>query len=56
MSSGEGMNAVKRDIAEAAKFGVPSTPTYVINDIPMAGMLNPATFEEMAAVLKEAKR
>lgn len=56
LQSGEGMEAVKRDIAEAVKIGVPSTPTYVINGVPMAGMLNPATFEEMAAALREARR
>jgi protein-disulfide isomerase len=56
LQSGEGMEAVKRDIAEAVKIGVPSTPTYVINGVPMVGMLNPATFEEMAAVLREARR
>jgi protein-disulfide isomerase/uncharacterized membrane protein len=56
LQSGEGMEAVKRDVAEAGKIGVPSTPTYVVNGVPMTGLLNPATFEEMAAVLREARR
>ena len=56
LQSGEGMEAVKRDIAEAAKIGVPSTPTYVVNGVPMTGMLNPAIFEDMTAVLREARR
>ncbi|OGX38927.1 MAG: hypothetical protein A3C53_02340 [Omnitrophica WOR_2 bacterium RIFCSPHIGHO2_02_FULL_68_15] len=56
LESGEGMEAVKRDIAEAGKIGVPSTPTYVVNGVPMTGALNPAMFEEMAAVLREARR
>ena len=56
LQSGEGMEAVKRDVAEAAKIGVPSTPTYVVNGVPMAGMLNPSIFEDMTAVLREAKR
>ena len=56
LQSGEGMEAVKRDIAEAGKIGVPSTPTYVVNGVPMMGALNPAMFEEMAAVLREARR
>ena len=54
LESGQGMEAVKRDIAEAAKFGVQSTPTYVINGIPMAGGMSPAVFEETLAVLRES--
>lgn len=53
MSSGEGLEAVKRDIVEAAKVGVTSTPTYVINGVRTAGGLHPATFEDFAAVLHE---
>ena len=55
LQSGEGMEAVKRDIAEAGRLGVPSTPTYIINGVPMAGMLNPAMFDDVAAVLQEAR-
>ena len=53
MDAGDGMAAVKRDIAEAGKIGVQSTPTYVVNGIPMAGMLHPSMFEAIADVLKE---
>lgn len=53
VDSGEGVAAVKRDIAEAWKISVHSTPTYVVNGVPMAGMLNPSTFEAVAAVLGE---
>ena len=53
MESGEGLEAVKRDIADGAKAGVSSTPTYVVNGVPVAGGLNPAGFEEFIAVLRE---
>ena len=56
LESGEGMEAFKRDVAEAVEIGVPSAPTYVVNGVPMTGALNPAMFEEMAAVLREARR
>ncbi|MBI4342086.1 MAG: thioredoxin domain-containing protein [Candidatus Omnitrophica bacterium] len=53
LDSGRGMEAVKRDIAEAGKIQVTSTPTYIVNGIPMAGGLSPAVFEEIVAVLQE---
>jgi len=53
MSSGDGMAAVQRDIAEAGKAGVTSTPTYVINGLPVAGGLTPAMFDDFVAVLRE---
>ena len=53
MDSGRGMEAVKKDIAEAAKIQVASTPTYVINGLPMAGGLSPAVFDQLLNVLKE---
>ena len=53
MDSGEGLTAVKSDIAEAGKIGVLSTPTYVINGLPVAGGLNPSMFDDFVAVLKE---
>jgi len=56
MSSGDGMAAVQRDIAEAGKAGVTSTPTYVINGLPVAGGLTPAMFDDFVAVLKETGR
>ena len=54
MESGQGLEAVKRDIAEAGKVGVGSTPTYVINGLPMAGGIQPTMFEDFLAVLREA--
>ena len=53
MDSGQGMEAVKRDIVEAGKIGVQSTPTYVVNGLPVAGGFSPSMFDEFAAVLKE---
>src|SRR3989338_1594334 len=55
LSSGQGMAAVKRDIAEAAKANVMSTPTYVIGGIPVPGGFTPATFEDFVSVLKETR-
>ena len=51
--SGQGVEAVKRDIAEAGRLGVTSTPTYVINGVRMAGVLNPVTFDEFVAALHQ---
>jgi protein-disulfide isomerase len=56
LAAGEGLEAVKRDIAEGAKVKVTSTPTYLINGIPFAGGVTPAMFEEAAAVLRERSR
>ncbi len=53
MASGQGLDAVKRDIAEAGKANVMSTPTYVINGVPVAGGLQPLAFEDFAAILRE---
>ena len=55
LSSGQGMAAVKRDIAEAAKVNVTSTPTYVIGGIPVPGGFTPSTFEDFVSVLKETR-
>ena len=55
LDSGQGMEAVKRDIVESAKIPVTSTPTYVINGLPMPGLLNPTTFENFVAVLRETQ-
>jgi protein-disulfide isomerase/uncharacterized membrane protein len=55
LSSGQGMEAVKRDVAEGAKVGVTSTPTYVVNGIPMTGGLPPSVFEELVAALRQTK-
>lgn len=54
MEAGRGMEAVKRDIEEAARLGVHSTPTYVVNGMMMPGVLTPAAFQELVAVLRES--
>lgn len=51
--SGEGMQAVKRDIAEASKVDVSSTPTFILNGVRIAGLMHPSTFEDLGAVLTE---
>ena len=56
MTSGEGMEAVQRDIAEAQKLGITSTPTYFINGYRLSGLMTPFLFEELSAVLHEGKR
>lgn len=53
MASGQGREAVRRDIEEAGKANVGSTPTFVINGIPMTGGLNPSVFDDLVAVLQE---
>lgn len=54
MDSGQGLEAVKRDIAAGGGAGVTSTPTYILNGMPISGGLNPSMFEEFVAVLKES--
>ena len=53
LESGEGMEAVKRDIAEGLKANVRSTPTYVVNGVAVTGGFTPSSFEEFIAVLQE---
>lgn len=55
MASGIGREAVRQDIAEAKKANVTSTPTYIINGLPMTGGLTPATFDDVVAVLRERR-
>ena len=52
LESGQGLDAVKRDIEEAQKWQVTSTPTYVVNGIPAAG-LNLSMFEDFLSVIRE---
>ena len=56
METGEGMRAVKEDIAEASKIKVQSTPTFVINGLRVSGGLTPSAFDDFAAVLKQTTR
>ena len=53
MSSGKGMEAVKRDVAAGGEIGVQSTPTYVVNGVRAAGGFNPDVFDDFAAVVSE---
>lgn len=52
--SGRGLEAVKRDIAEGARLGVSSTPSYYLNGVPVVGVLSPAMFEEFFHTLRES--
>lgn len=52
LDSGRGLDAVKRDIAEAARLGVSSTPSYFINGVPVVGVLTPAMFDEFLRALR----
>lgn len=52
LQRGSGLEAVKRDVTEAARLGVTSTPTYVVNGVVMAGVFTPAMFEEFVSVLR----
>lgn len=54
MDAGRGMDAVKKDVAEGGKIQVGSTPTYVVNGLPMAGGLSPAVFDQLLEVLHES--
>ena len=56
MDSGRGMEAVKRDIEEAARLGITSTPTYIVNGFRNVGLYTPATFEAFLDVLRHPDR
>ncbi len=53
MASGEGMQAVRRDVEEAQRLGVTSTPTYFINGYRLGGLMPPAFFRELSRLLRE---
>lgn len=52
--SGRGMEAVKRDVAEAARLNITSTPSFFVNGLPVVGVLSPPMFEEFFRTLKES--
>ena len=54
LDGGRGMEAVKRDIAEAQRIGVTSTPTYVINGLPTSGVMPPSMFDEFLRALHDS--
>lgn len=51
MSSGRGLEAVRKDVAEGKRLGVGSTPTFIINGLKMPGILSPAVFDMLLEVL-----
>jgi protein-disulfide isomerase len=53
MDAGQGLEAVKRDIAEGARLGVSSTPTFLLNGLVVTGGISPAVFEDFVSVLSE---
>ncbi len=52
LSAGRGMDAVKQDVAEGARLGVSTTPTYIVNGVIIVGVLTPSTFEELLQALQ----
>ena len=55
MASGEGMEAVRRDVAEGERLGVSSTPTYFLNGYRFGGIIQPYVLDEIADVLQEPR-
>jgi protein-disulfide isomerase len=53
LASGEGMEAVKRDIAAGIQATIRSTPTYVVNGVAVTGGFTPSSFEAFIAILME---
>ena len=51
--SGRGIEAVKRDIAQAVQINVTRTPTYVINGVVIEGLVNPVMFEELIETVRK---
>ena len=56
LDSGRGTEAVKRDIEEAVRLGLTSTPTYFVNGIRSTGVFTPVTFEAFLDVLRHPDR
>ncbi len=54
MASGQGLEAVARDVAEGARLKLVSTPAYVVNGVPILGAITPAQFEELVKVLRQS--
>lgn len=54
MNSGEGLAAVRRDIAEAVRLEVTSTPTFVVNGVRISGIVPPAQFGAMIELLRSS--
>ncbi len=56
MSSGKGMEAVRRDVAEGKRLGVMSTPTFFVNGLKMPGIMTPSVFEILMDILRNEKK
>lgn len=56
MESGRGDQAVQRDIQEAARLGIRSTPTYVVNGIIINGTISPEAFERLKETLPRQRQ
>ncbi|MBI2885201.1 MAG: thioredoxin domain-containing protein [Candidatus Omnitrophica bacterium] len=52
MDSGRGMAAVARDVEDGIAIGVSSTPTFVVNGVPVTGVMAPATFATFVSVVR----
>ncbi len=52
---GRGLEAVRRDIAEAERLHVTSTPTYFLNGYPVTGIMSPPVFEELLETIRRAE-
>ncbi len=53
MDSGRGMEAVKRDVEQGMKLGIASTPTYLVNGVPISGVLSPTSFDVFLKVVRD---
>lgn len=54
LESGRGLEAVKRDIAEAGRLGVTSTPIYFVNGRRITGVMTPIMFDEFLHALRQS--
>ena len=56
MAGNHAMEAIQTDIEEAGRWGIVSTPTFVVNGIVIRGAITPDQFEEMVRNLKKRRR
>lgn len=54
LATGQGAQAVARDIAAATRLGLVGTPVMIVNGVRIDGTMSPSQFEELALVLKES--
>ncbi|MBI4227572.1 MAG: thioredoxin domain-containing protein [Candidatus Omnitrophica bacterium] len=53
LAAGDGAAAVARDVADAARLQITSTPISVINGVLIQGTVTPAQFEELVRALRD---